>query len=748
MEKSSREAIGAEGISRRSFVGGAALAALGATAASALSLAGCSPAPSSPAESKDAANSTASATSSPSAIVELNPQDDSYDSYSGDVSAIFSPITIGSMSLKNRIVKSAAGSDTMPKGATEMSQNAIDYYGLIADGGTALIILETGTLSPFGLTNGSKANEQGIIEGKKIADRIHQADAYVGVQFGLGTPLSPITQVNDYTNEEIKALVKDCGEAALRLKNAGFDCVEMKGATTDVLNQFLSRSRNFREDEYGAQNNENRVRLFKEIIEEIRSQCGEDFTILTLINAVEEMDTSLGDNDGFIVLEEAQYLAQELEKSGADFIQVRVGVPGQEVTCYGPDCNHTGYKMDGATGFGTQFDYAKHFAGLVDGSHSGVGGFIPLAKKIKEVVDIPVGCAGNMDVRLAPDLINAAVASGDIDLVFMNRMLVVDPELPKKLEEGRRDEIAPCTKCFHCHAKPLGEAEMCRVNATTQFAYTEEMPEGYELPPAEASKNVMVVGGGPAGMEAARIAALRGHTVTLYEQKSSLGGMLGTAQAYKGNHERLNDLKDYLARQLEVTNVQVVTNQAIDADFIKSEKPDVVLVAAGGVRESKLSSSSSVNVMGVDSFILDDIKDDVVIVGGNLQAVDIASFLIAQGKHVSMVNPGAKDVLDIEQSPWVRRFTLPHLYAKGVKVYNEADATGVTENGLKITMRDCGLDKELPCGTIIECWDMVANTALVDEIAAMGIEAHAVGCDAPKNIQSAIHAGNIAARSI
>ena len=123
----------------------------------------------------------------------------------------------------------------------------------------------------------------------------------------------------------------------------------MKGATTDVLNQFLSRSRNFRDDEYGAQNNENRVRLFKEIVQEIKAQCGADFPVLTLINAVEEMDSSLGDNDGFIVLEEAQYLAQELERAGADLIQVRVGVPGQEITCYGPDCNHTGYQMDGAT---------------------------------------------------------------------------------------------------------------------------------------------------------------------------------------------------------------------------------------------------------------------------------------------------------------------------------------------------------------------------------------------------------------
>ena len=171
-----------------------------------------------------------------------------------------------------------------------MSQNALDYYGMIADGGAALVILETGTLSPFGLTNGTERSEQGIIEGRKMADRIHAGGALAGVQFGLGSPLSPQTQVNEYTTEEVKDIVRQCGEAAARLKEAGFDMVEMKGATTDVLNQFLSRSRNFREDEYGAQNNENRTRLFREIIEEIRRQTGDDFGIFTLINVVEEND--------------------------------------------------------------------------------------------------------------------------------------------------------------------------------------------------------------------------------------------------------------------------------------------------------------------------------------------------------------------------------------------------------------------------------------------------------------------------
>ncbi len=194
--------------------------------------------------------------------------------------------------------------------------------------------------------------------------------------------------------------------------------------------------------------------------------------------------------------------------------------------------------------------------------------------------------------------------------------------------------------------------------------------------------------------------------------------------------------------------MQTVTDQQVDADFVQSEAPDVVMVAAGGQRESRLSESQSVNVVGVDSFNVDDIKDNVVIVGGNLQAVDIASFLLAQGKKVTIVNPGGKGTLDSGQSAWVRKFTLPHLYAKGVKVYNEADALEVTETGLKIAMRDCGLETEIACGTCVECWDMVPNTALVDELVQAGLDARAVGCDAPKNIQSAIHAGNVAARNV
>lgn len=675
----------------------------------------------------------------------INPQDESYDTCTTDFSAIFSPIQVGHMALRNRIVKASAGSDTLPRGAAEISQNALDYYGRMADGGAALIIVEDGLVGGFGMNPQTALRtetlEEGIAQAKRVADRIHEGGAYVGTQLGIGSPLDP-GDVNAYTLDEIHAMVKSYGDAVRNLKAAGFDCVEMKGATTDGLNQFVSRRINMREDEYGAQTEENRVRFFKEIIQEMRAAAGDDFSILTLINAMEENDAELGNSDKFITIEEAQYLAKTLEEAGADLVQVRVATGGQEANCWAPDTNHCAYKADGTTGYGTQFHYNTHFSGLMDGSHSGVGAFIPMAREIKKVVSVPVGCAGYIDPRTAPDMMNNAIANGDIDILFMNRPLTVDPELPNKLQAGHRDEIAPCTRCFYCHNKafsPVTDPEACRVNATTQYAYTEEFPEGYELTPAETPKKVMVIGGGVAGMEAARIAAERGHDVTLYEKNSYLGGMLLFAEAVKGPHERLGDLRAYLGRQQEVKGVNVVTEQEVTADFVKEQNPDAVIVAVGGSRESRFSGS---NIIDMDTAYATaaSLPENIVILGANLQATDMAQYLLAMGKKITLIHEGAAADVDKEQSSWVRKYARAHLYAHGVRVWNESTVDDVTDHSVEITMR-AGVKKSVPCDVVIECYDMVPNTALFEEIQAAGFDTYAAGCDAPKSIMTSIHAG-------
>lgn len=680
------------------------------------------------------------------AWTQMNPQADDLENATTDFKELFSPIQVGPMKLRNRIIKSAAGSDTLPRTATEMAQNTIDYYGRFADGGAALVILEDGVTGKFGINQFAKlaveTYEQGIAEIKKVADRVHAGGAYIGTQVGIGNPMDP-GDANAWTTEDLKRIIKGYGEGALRLKQAGFDCIELKGATNDGLNQFVTRSYNKREDEYGVQTEENRVRFFKEIVEEVRAQVGDDFGILVLINAMEENDKELGANDKFIIPEEAQYLAKTLEAAGADLVQVRVATNGLEANCWATDTNHCVYMAHGTTGYGTQFDYSKHWAGLMDGSHEGVGALIPLASKIKEAVSVPVGCASVMDVRLAPDLINNAIRDGKIDVVFMTRSLTVDPQLPNKLQSGRRDEIAPCMHCFHCHGIQGGEREYCRVNATTQYAYTEEMPDGYELVPTDSPKKVMVIGAGPAGLEAARVAAERGHKVSLYEKTGMFGGMTMIAQAMKGNHERFSDLRAYFTRQMELLGVDVHKGTNVDLDVVKAENPDVVVVAVGGKRESRFSGD---NVMNMDTFNERNMGNHVVILGGNLQATDLAQYLIAKGKTVTIIHEGDEKAVDKEQSYWVRMYVKAHLYSHGVKIWNNATVTDVDQNGVTFKLAQSEIVKTIAADTVFECYDMIPDTALAEEIKAAGFETICAGCDAPSNIQTAIHAGHMAVR--
>lgn len=735
-------------LTRRGFVtvGAAGIGAAGA------GMAGVTALMATPAHAEESADSTGGAAVG---FEGINQQDESYDTYTTDFSAVFSPIQIGGMNLRNRICKSAAGSDTKDKEHPDViSQNTLDYYGRMADGGTSLIVLESGILSNFGMSPTTDDSElpfedpeDGVEAARPLADRVHQAGTYIGYQIswgGLGS------ECNEPTTDEIWAFVDKVMVCARRLRDAGYDFVEIKGATNDGLNSFMSRRINQREDEFGPQSLENRLRLFTEMVKACKKGAGEDFPVLALINGLEENDSSLGQNDKYITSDEACTFAAMLEAAGVDAIQVRIGTPGMELGCWAKDIEFAARGAEGLTGFGTRFNYAQHFEGMLDGAHSGAGIFIPLAAKIKQSVSVPVGCACYMDPRTAPDLINSAVADGKIDLVYMTRPLTVDPELPNKLQEGRRDEVAPCCRCLHCHGNIQNGAirfpEACRVNATTQHAYKEEMPEGYDPLPAETPKKVAVIGGGPAGMEAARVAAQRGHTVTLYEKNGYLGGRLVFAAAIKGPHERLDDLNAYLQKQLELNGVEVVTGQEADVALIADQGFDVAVVATGGARSPQFQGEPG--VVQMDDVASAEIGEKVVILGAGVQATDLTLWLLEQGKEVQLVHGGTVDDVDKEQSAWMRLYVLPYVYASGTRVWNGASVTGLAEGGVNI-VTDGGVETFLACDTVIECQDMVPNTGLADELASAGIETVTVGdCAVPYNIQQAIYTANTAARAL
>ena len=288
--------------------------------------------------------------------------------------------------------------------------------------------------------------------------------------------------------------------------------------------------------------------------------------------------------------------------------------------------------------------------------------------------------------------------------------------------------------------------EHCRVNAASFRAYSAVMPEGFDPLPAETSKNVMVIGGGPAGLEAARIAAERGHKVTVYDKNATMGGLLPFAEAVKGPHEHLNRLAKYLIKQCELKGVTLVNNTEVTTDLINEKKPDAVILAVGGKRQSTgLTSTAATKVMSIDDILGGGAGEKVVIVGGNMQAVDAAIYLMDQGKKVTIVSPYSKAEFEKGHSVNVQEFIKPAIFAAGTALYPNATVTKVGEGNITFTS-EAGVEMTVACDTVIEALDMVPNTDLLN---GLTMEAVAVGdCADPFNIASCIATGNVAARKI
>ena len=688
----------------------------------------------------------------------LNPQEEGFTSFDGDLAEVLSPIQLGGMTIENRVVKSA-GSPS-PWADVDGSKHASfrELYGTMSQNGVGLILLAGGAIRNNGiLPDGLEVEDldAALADAAELVAIVHEGGAKLGYQmcFGGLAPTVPDSVINETPVEDLDAYIERVGTSAARAKSVGFDCIEIKGASADALNGFLTRRINKREDDYGPQSIENRTRLFRRMIEKIKEVNGADFPVGALINGVEENDLYLGDNELFITIEEAKEIAKALVEAGADWIQLRVGATGQEMNIWAPDVQHVVKDANGLTGYGTFFDYSQHFEGMLDGSHSGFASFLPMVKAIKEAVDVPVGCAAYMDLRVGPDYLNDAIARGDLDLVFMNRPLNCDPELVQKLAEHRREDVIPCMKCMHCHdSNSTGKRypSTCRMNPNTNHSFTEVMPEGGKPLPAETPRKVMVIGAGPAGMEAARVAAERGHSVSLYDNSDKLGGLLLFARGVKGDHEHFDDYLTYMAHQLDKNGVDIHLFKRVDAALVKEENPDAVIVAVGGKRVSKLSGTDATPVFSPEQAFgsEDKLGDTVAILGAGVQAVDFAAYLATLGKKIVMIHSDAAVDIDKGQSGWFKKYILPYLQAKGTRIWSSAEILGLEDGGVKF-VTEAGYEKTVKADSVVEFYNMVPNTELADELTAAGFEVYTVGdCADPHNIQRAVLSGNLTARKI
>jgi 2,4-dienoyl-CoA reductase-like NADH-dependent reductase (Old Yellow Enzyme family)/thioredoxin reductase len=522
-----------------------------------------------------------------------------------------------------------------------VTSRQISYYEARAKGGVGLIIVEAISIdSPGGDSRGGKITltddtclpaMSGLTKaihrhGARVAAQIYHAGAETHREITGTQPVGPSVVKTfrgdiprELTLEEIGRLVQHFAKAAARAKRAGFDAVEIHGATCYLVAQFLSRHWNRRQDHYGG-SLENRARFLLEVLQAARQKVGADFPVWCRING-----TEFGLENGF-TLEEAKQVAQWAEAAGADAIHVS-SFGGGSQPHMGP----------------TVLDH---------------GILLPLAHEIKKEVRIPVIAVGRID----PDQAEKALAEGQADFIAIGRGLIADPELPNKLATGRIDDIRTCIGCLECirHVIYKREPLRCSVNALCGNE-AETLSQ-----PAATRKRVIVVGGGPGGMEAAINLANRGHQVTLCEKTKHLGGLLRSAlkPPQKGDIERF---LTYLKTQLAKSGVKVHLGKEITPSEIIQQNPDGVIIASGALPViPHIPGLGEVHPLKAHEAILEEdrVGPKVLIIGGGLVGCEAADYFSERGREVTIIE--IREKMGEDLLPLLRRPLLDRLRKKGV----------------------------------------------------------------------------------
>ena len=658
---------------------------------------------------------------------------------------LFAPISIGSMQLANRIVMSPM---TTNYGTAEQepSQRLLAYLEARAQGGVGLITLEVCSVAldhryqPHSL---SLAEDRFIPLHREITDLAHRYGAKIQPQithpgpeslapFFAGKPgFGPSVNVNPAAFQasrplqldEIPGVIAQYAEAAVRAKAAGYDGMELHAAHVYMLlGSFLSPLRNARTDEYGGKRLAGRARLLLETLAAVRAAVGSDFPITVSLSGYER-------SPGGREINESQALAQLLVDAGADAFRI------------------SGGSTDGLV------------SQMVMGSDYPDGANVTAARAIKQAVDVPVIVVGRIHT---PELAEQILQEGSADLIAMGRPFLADPQWPAKAKAGRSEDIRRCISCETCIDTMMTHQNLsCAVNAATG------REESRTITQAAQHKRVVIVGAGPAGMETARVAALRGHHVTLLERQKRLGGSMLLAATVHADNE---PFFHWLQRQLHASAVDVRLGVEATPALISSLKPDVIVIATGAsvatpdipgadkphvfsgaqmrrIVEGRASRDdftllpavlrriADIGMRFLSSHLTPQLLRDatrlwmplgkhIVIIGADLAAIELAEFLARRGRRVSVLEQGKRIATEI--GPKRRAEHMDRLDRLGVSINTEVVCESIQAAAVSYRTAQ-GVLRTISTDSVILAGEPVAATELHDSVQGLAPQVYAIG---------------------
>ena len=629
---------------------------------------------------------------------------------------LFTPLRIGPLQLKNRIAMAPMATHYADETGA-VTERLKKYYLERARGEAGLIIIESGYIHPLGrgglrrmglhedrLIPGLRGLVDAVhAEGAKISSLLHHAGRQINVKNTRGQyPVSASSLPSGMEAvvprtlkvQEIEELVEGFGQAARRSLAAGFDAIVIHAAHGYLIHQFLSPLSNIRRDRYGGTFSR-RLRFLQEIVLRCQESLGKDFPLMVRISASEFIP-------GGITLRDGQKIARRLEELGVKAIHVSGGT-------------HDTVEME------------------IQPMAIPRGCLVPLAEGIKKAVRIPVGTVGRI---VEPKMAEEILQQGKADLIAMGRALLADPEFPQKAREGRFEDIRPCIGCLQGCRDHLyqGLPITCLVNPQAG------MEAAYKIEPAKIKKKVLIIGGGPGGMEAARVAALRGHEVTLAEKENHLGGQFFLASLPDGKRE-ISVYLDHLSGQLKKLGVNIHLNQEFSPEKLQEMKAAVVILAAGGIPLlPAIPGIDRENVITAWQALAhpEKVGKKVVIIGGGSVGGETAEFLLDRKKDVTLVEMLPEIAGDAEKVN--RKVLLQSLGEKGVKIRVLTQATAILAEGVEVEFG--GRKETLPADTVVLATGIRANNDLEAALRALPAGINKVGdCRKPRKAIDAIHEG-------